>query len=76
MISTKTLKTNFRTQNENLDRLVMEHAAVFINYCDVFQKASPKDEDSLEIVNFQTMSDRNYAHQKWVKFTYHNKLSD
>lgn len=54
--------------------LIMEHAAIFINDFDVFQKASPKDEDPFEIVNFQAISDRNYGHQEWVRFSYHRFL--
>lgn len=51
--------------------LVMEHAAVFLNQEDVFQKASPKDSDPFEIINFNTMMKNHYSHLPWLRTTFH-----
>ncbi len=50
--------------------LIMEHAAVFITPLEVFQKASPEDDDTFEVISFDQLI-QNYSQTSWVRFTYH-----
>lgn len=52
--------------------LVMEHAAVFVSESEVLQKASPKDQDPFEIMDYQKMLDNDYGHLSWVRTTFHS----
>jgi hypothetical protein len=54
--------------------LVMEHAAVFVDREQLFQKASPKDEDPFELIRYSKMIGENYFHLSWIRVTYHKKL--
>jgi hypothetical protein len=53
--------------------LIMEHAAVFVDKEQLFQKASPKDEDPFELINHSEMITQSYSDLAWVRFTYHKK---
>ncbi len=51
--------------------LVMEHAAVFISKEEVFQKASPKDEDGFEVVHYSKILSAYCNRFPWLRITIH-----
>jgi hypothetical protein len=51
--------------------LIMEHAAVFLSPQEVFQKASPKDEDRFEILEYKTMLRQHEMRLPWMRITLH-----
>lgn len=66
-----------KIKNGRMSAQEMEHAAIFISESELFQKASPSDEDPFEIINFKEMINKTYKNQNWVKYSYHtikNKL--
>lgn len=54
--------------------LVVEHSGVFLDDEEVFQKASPKDDDPFELLD-KNSAFSSYQKMPWVRFTYHRRKS-
>lgn len=53
----------------------MEHAAVFVSLDEVFQKASPKDEDRFEVIHYSKILGSQYKQLAWLRITIHEFIS-
>lgn len=51
--------------------LIMEHAGVFLDEIQVFQKASPLDKDAFEITDYLTVADSYLSKTAWTRITFH-----